>query len=339
MSFLSSCLLLALAATGTATSLQNHAANLRRYVDSLPLHEHSKMSHQEAMDHYLPNHHKRDFQPATFKGNFQKRNFNTIQSVYNLTVFPKNLFIFANKTEIGHPFFDQKVSGRVGPVGNFSGYEDNIEYFWGLAPIPLGDTPSAFTKATVTQFTSGCPEVAASTVEFRMGFTDGPDDGKKIAVLKETAFWKFGPDGKITAYEASIPNLNNFVGKTTSPLGTIFKGGSFVPTTGQKDVIYDNLCGAHDLLCKDGFAQWFSKDECIAELKKKPFGTFDAVWGDNVVCRLVHVMLASIRPGHHCPHVGPTGGGKCVDVDPNVVYNDDVELYGQKQLFMCPSTD
>lgn len=249
------------------------------------------------MNHDLPNLHKRDFRPSTFKGDFQERNFNTIQSIYNLTVFPKNMFIFANKTDIGLPFFHEDVNGRVGLVGNFSGYEDNIEYFWGLAPIPLGDNPMAFTKATITQFTSGCPEIAASTVEFRMGFTDGTNDGKKVAVLKETAFWKFDTDGRITAYEAMIPNLNNFVGKTTSPLGTIFKGGSFVPTTQQKEAIYDNLCGAHDLLCEDGFAQWDSKEECVTALKEKPFGTFDAVWGDNVVCRLVHVMLSSIRPG------------------------------------------
>jgi hypothetical protein len=194
-----------------------------------------------------------------------------------------------------------KVSGRVGPVGNFSGYEDNIEYFWGLAPIPLGDTPSAFTQADVTQFTSGCPEVAASTVEFRMGFTDGPDDGKRIGTLKETAFWRFGPDGKVIAYEAMIPNLNNFVGKTTSPLGTVFRGGSFVPTEKQKEVIYENLCQAHNLLCTKGFAQWPSKEACKAALAKKPFGTFDAVWGDNVVCRLVHVMLSAIRPGVSSP--------------------------------------
>ena len=35
---------------------------------------------------------------------------------------------------------------------------------------------------------------------------------------------------------------------------------------------------------------------CTLELETKPFGTFDEVWGDDVVCRLIHVILAQIRP-------------------------------------------
>lgn len=36
--------------------------------------------------------------------------------------------------------------------------------------------------------------------------------------------------------------------------------------------------------------------ECIATLLAKPFGTFDETWGDNIVCRLVHVVLTQVRP-------------------------------------------
>ncbi len=28
----------------------------------------------------------------------------------------------------------------------------------------------------------------------------------------------------------------------------------------------------------------------------KNFGSFDEVWGDTIVCRLVHVILAAVRP-------------------------------------------
>lgn len=35
---------------------------------------------------------------------------------------------------------------------------------------------------------------------------------------------------------------------------------------------------------------------CITTLLGKPFGSFDEVWGDDVVCRLVHVILAQVRP-------------------------------------------
>lgn len=32
------------------------------------------------------------------------------------------------------------------------------------------------------------------------------------------------------------------------------------------------------------------------------------------MCRIIHVRLVGVNPGLHCPHVGPSGGGKCVDV-------------------------
>ncbi|KAF7926292.1 uncharacterized protein EAE98_006587 [Botrytis deweyae] len=61
----------------------------------------------------------------------------------------------------------------------------------------------------------------------------------------------------------------------------------------------------------------------------KPFGTFDETWGDNIVFRLVHVVLTQVRPEVHRPHVGPTGGMKCVDYDYNQGYlADDLALFG-----------
>ena len=36
--------------------------------------------------------------------------------------------------------------------------------------------------------------------------------------------------------------------------------------------------------------------DCEAQLTLKPFGTFDEIWGDNIVCRLVHIILAQVRP-------------------------------------------
>jgi hypothetical protein len=43
--------------------------------------------------------------------------------------------------------------------------------------------------------------------------------------------------------------------------------------------------------------------------------------------------------GSHCPHVGPTGGGKCVDVLYNDVYFDDQALFGSPpgDTFICSS--
>ena len=40
----------------------------------------------------------------------------------------------------------------------------------------------------------------------------------------------------------------------------------------------------------------YSVNQCTEVLSTKPFGTYDEVWMDNVVCRTVHIILALVRP-------------------------------------------
>lgn len=44
-----------------------------------------------------------------------------------------------------------------------------------------------------------------------------------------------------------------------------------------------------------------------------------------------------MNPVEHCPHVGPTGGGKCVDESYNQGYFDDELLFGRPKgkVFVC----
>lgn len=59
------------------------------------------------------------------------------------------------------------------PVGNFTDFTESIEYFFGLAPTPDTNGGSlAIHKAEVTEFTSGCPEIASSVVNLRTGKVD-----------------------------------------------------------------------------------------------------------------------------------------------------------------------
>ena len=228
--------------------------------------------------------------------NYSLRNFNTIQSVYNLTVYPKNLPLFYNDTGIGLPFFNENVTGRVTPLGNFSGYEDNIEYFWGLAPVPVAPSTAAISQAAVTHFTSGCPEVAASTVELTVTNVNGTEVGEYITKLKEIAFWRFDDDGRVIAYDAWIPNLSDFVAKVMDPWIQIYPGGTLVPNATEKLQVEEQICGQQDIFCTGGNAVYSSVPECVATLAQKPFGTYDETWGDNVVCRRIHVLLTALRP-------------------------------------------
>lgn len=79
---------------------------------------------------------------------YQKRNFDTVSKIYNLTVYPSNLAFIANgSASVPSGLFAANATGRITPVGNFSGFDDSTEYFFALAPIPLPPVYGAFTKA------------------------------------------------------------------------------------------------------------------------------------------------------------------------------------------------
>lgn len=121
----------------------------------------------------------------------EQRNFNTISSIYNLTVYPNQLPIFeVGAAGIPSGLFNQNVVGRVDPVGEFVGFQDSIEYFFALSPLPQANAASAaITGYQITEFTSGCAEVAASVVYLFSSVVKScsPDNGKALAPLKQVS--------------------------------------------------------------------------------------------------------------------------------------------------------
>lgn len=120
--------------------------------------------------------------------NWQQRNYNTISTLYNTTIYPNNQpFIAKGLTALPKGLFNVNATGRISPVGNFSGIDDTVEYFFGLTPPvqpPLYDT---WTKAQIVSFSSGCPEVASSVV---YGETTGVNPnastfGQKVSTVKQ----------------------------------------------------------------------------------------------------------------------------------------------------------
>jgi hypothetical protein len=139
---------------------------------------------------------------------FYARNLKTVSSIYNLTVYPSKLhshFIWKFLADL-YPscidnvpiiqqggaavpagLFNQNATGRISPIGNFTGFEDSIEYFFGLAPVPVPPLYGAFTSSNIVSFSSGCPEVAASVVylEMRVNNASLPNNGQFLGILKE----------------------------------------------------------------------------------------------------------------------------------------------------------
>ncbi|KAG7001359.1 hypothetical protein G7Y79_00032g067120 [Physcia stellaris] len=225
---------------------------------------------------------------------FQQRNLNTITALYNRTVYPTNLEFIANgSSSVPKGLFNANVSGRITPIGNFTGFQDSVEYFFALAPIPQSPLYHGFSKAQIVEFSSECPDVAASVVYF----------------TESIAFWEFDDKGAVSKYDAWVPNLGIYH-PLTNPARTNAETINLVCSTVQAE-------------CTGKNAQYASVQNCVDVLSAKPFGDWDEVWMDSVV---------------HCPHVGPTGGGKCI----NEPYEDgyilsDEALFGKPagQNFVC----
>lgn len=129
--------------------------------------------------------------PGSSRCDYRARNHDTISSIYNLTVYPNQVpIIFNGAGNVPEGLFSHDVVGRVYPVGNFEGFEDSIEYFFALAPLPQGNVQSAaITSYKITSFTSGCPDVAASVAYLYASVIDptSPDYGKPLAPLKQVS--------------------------------------------------------------------------------------------------------------------------------------------------------
>jgi hypothetical protein len=220
-----------------------------------------------------------------------ERNFRTVSSIYNLTVYPHQLPIFqAGGAGVPKGLFNQNVRGRVDPVGNFTNFEDSIEYFFALSPLPAGNpAKAAITGYQITEFSSQCKEVAASVVYLYCSVWNPgcADHGKPLPPLKQVAFWRFDKKGAVLNYDAWIPNLNSWVAQTTASNAT--------QAQARAGTIYQ-ICAATQMRCTGANTQWNSVEECVTTLSTKPYGNYDEAWGDNIVCRSIHVVLTQVRP-------------------------------------------
>ncbi|KAF2206449.1 hypothetical protein CERZMDRAFT_29069, partial [Cercospora zeae-maydis SCOH1-5] len=267
---------------------------------------------------------------------YAQRNLNTIRSIYNLTVYPHNVPILKEGCDKAVPpgLFSPDATGRVSPVGDFTGFNDSCEYFFALAPDPNDQEFQglAIYQADVVEFTSGCPNIAASVVYLRTAKYDTKtntiDHSHPVSTLAQVAFWQFDSYGRVERYHAWIPNVEAWIQAGTGVDFTSLVFQKFVPIV---------LCPGIQQRCTGPNQQYADVATCILELELKPFGSFDEVWGDNVACRLIHLILTQVRPDVHCPHVGPTGGGKCVNIDYSVDYFSDRQLYGipEGSVFTC----
>jgi hypothetical protein len=95
----------------------------------------------------------------------------------------------------------------------------------------------------------------------------------------------------VLKYEAWIPSLDRFV--------SALQGLDFYSPASMHATI-QSVCGLQGQTCVGNNTVYSGVVDCVQTLSAKPFGRLDEAWGDNVVCRTIHVLLTKFRPevGH-----------------------------------------
>jgi hypothetical protein len=225
----------------------------------------------------------------------------TLKTVYQGVIYPNQIAII--QQGIVPHVFSNSVRGRIHPIGTFSDLEGTVEYFYALSPV---SSSQRIVNVTITKF-SNVGKVAATEAIFTF---QNPTTGVYLANMTQKGFWRFDDDGLVIEYDLELLNLElrqQALGRNSSDPAY---RASFI----------NSICTNQNNVCTGNNTQYANIAACVAFMNTIDFGTTDRYWANSVQCRSIHLSLAAIRPAYHCPHVGVTGGGKCVNIDYNSLY-------------------
>jgi len=211
------------------------------------------------------------------------------------------------------------VFGRIAPVGIFDSILGTAEYYYGLAGPPPGAPTDGRIRMTSVTYPSPivCWENKCSvSVEYHA--IDFATNSVVFNFTQESHF-NFNENDKICSYQISFVRLSAFEFSRVLPPqldpGTRAYYDS-LPPAGQAAFIHqaiaNGVCGIEASVCLGGADQYPSFEECMGFMLSREFGTWEQSDVDTVMCRYLHSQLAIVSPARHCPHLGPTGGGKCI---------------------------
>ncbi|KAI9343311.1 hypothetical protein DFJ73DRAFT_762022 [Zopfochytrium polystomum] len=207
----------------------------------------------------------------------------TVFNIYNLTIYPYNLEIVS--------------SGK-----------DTVEYQFGIFGNQNKSNSAASAIPVIHDFAihafAVTGTVAATSIDYLMldTFTNS------YYPLRVQGFWRIDPATlSVSAYDVQVQNSVSFMKLVELN----------IPDALGQAALSTLICASQATACV-GANQVYGgagQPQCLIELGSvKPFGDNDQTEADSVLCRVIHVNLAFLRPEVHCVHVGPTGGGKCVDI-------------------------
>jgi len=208
-------------------------------------------------------------------------------------IYPKASEII--QTGDAQDIFSPNISGRINAVGVFDGFQDSIEYFYALAgPVDGVLTTGTFYVSRVDIIILDIVGTRAS-VQANIWFIAYNTTNTHYIAM--TGWIVFIPDSALVkAYDLTLLRLDQ---------------EADIPASEYPAAI-QALCAETQQRCVGDDQQFANQSECVAFMSSLDFGSWSDAWSNTVVCRELHVILTQVRPDFHCPHVGPTGGGKCI---------------------------
>ncbi|KAK5681300.1 hypothetical protein LTS10_007062 [Elasticomyces elasticus] len=225
-------------------------------------------------------------------------------------MYPNNV---AQAKSINSTLLASNVIGRVDITRVFTGQELNTEYLFGLF---TGQTLNAGAAALlgvpisydIIHFAASSYVVSSQVVvNFNLS---------TMVIPVEVGTWiTFDSNKKITQYDATfrrfdqvlditVANVQKEIGASTSSAAVAY----------LIDALAKSVCNTAQTYCNGTNQQYTDTSSCYTALTQTVrFGTAYELGRNTLLCRTLHQYMVPARPGVHCPHIGPTGGGMCVD--------------------------
>ncbi|OJD31885.1 uncharacterized protein BKCO1_4300067 [Diplodia corticola] len=242
----------------------------------------------------------------------------TLDELYKLQVRFWDNFVYNNTAQaasINSTLLAPDVLGRVDVTRGFDGQELNTEYLFGLFANLANQNSTSSTLL-------GVP-VSYDIIHF--AGTQDISSAATIVFFKNAIFGTFpveidswitwNEQGQIWQYDATYRWFANLLDATIEAAAGAKNTTYDATVAALADSLATSICNTAQAHCTTPETRQYADfDECHATLTRdKPFGKPYELGGDTLLCRMVHENMVPLRPEVHCPHIGPGGGGMCVD--------------------------
>ncbi|KAJ3024365.1 hypothetical protein HKX48_000041 [Thoreauomyces humboldtii] len=255
-------------------------------------------------------------------------NYKRVTRFWDSFMYPKNREVVTSH-DPDH-ILSADIKGSVDITRNFNGSELNVEYLFGTFAGFIDPTQFAFVPRpknyTVVAFATTKNTASTSVI---VTFED-PHLGT-ISKLQIDSWTQYDKKGSIRQYDAVFRRYPFFLADLIQRNGPAMLGlykqltnATLTPSaqnyaTALQALLANSICQTHTKSCTGVNKQYDSEAACYKVLTTvKPLGEAWQAGQDDILCRAIHQQMVPIRPAEHCPHIGPSGGGMCV----NTPYSD-----------------